>query len=436
MTLNDEAWKSVFRDLNVLERLESTDSIVISADDLKVHGQREPRLMAKMDTLNSRPSLFKKHSLSLLPIENGSYLLFKDPDRRSYIEIDSVINELQAEPFYPTQVDLGSYDTLQLQTITSESQAIDYVYLTHLLGTFCEDEDMLFTIRGRSRSQAFDFSIPGIANDVHVNGVQIEVDAGFESYNAIYLIEAKLGRLKSFNLRQLYYPNKNWATISAKKIITILFAYTNGLFYFIPLSFGEEFGDVSIGDVRCYTINEPVKQLLNLRRLLEITEPKSEPDSTVAPYPQADDLDKVIDIVLNYENGLSTKEAIAEYFGFEPRQANYYASAAIYLDLLKRDPDVAGTFVLTDVGRRLAQSERRAQRNLIMIQQLLARPTFYRSIAGYFFPDEGFRPISRLEIKNIIDEYHDLEFSTAYRRALTVLGWLRWITRNVTFIEN
>ena len=51
--------------------------------------------------------------------------------------------------------------------------------------------------------------------------------------------------------------------------------------------------------------------------------------------PQANDLDKVIDVLtfIHYHPGCSYAE-IADYIGFAERQAKYYADACVYLDLV------------------------------------------------------------------------------------------------------
>ena len=75
---------------------------------------------------------------------------------------------------------------------------------------------------------------------------------------------------------------------------------------------------------------------LNLKQLLAESRIEPEPD---VPYPQANDLDKVIDIVTNFHSaGLTNKPAIAEFFDFDERQGDYYANAGYYLGLLKRVP--------------------------------------------------------------------------------------------------
>ena len=50
MTQNDEAWKKIFENLPLLTDIEREGFVLVSADDLKREGGREPRLLAKLDT--------------------------------------------------------------------------------------------------------------------------------------------------------------------------------------------------------------------------------------------------------------------------------------------------------------------------------------------------------------------------------------------------
>ena len=71
MTQNDEAWEKIFERLPLLADIERQGFVFVSADDIKeASDKREPRLLAKQDTKNSRPEVFKKHKLSILPVEN------------------------------------------------------------------------------------------------------------------------------------------------------------------------------------------------------------------------------------------------------------------------------------------------------------------------------------------------------------------------------
>jgi hypothetical protein len=257
-----------------------------------------------------------------------------------------------------------------------------------------------------------------------VDGVQIEVDAGFESPEKIYLFEAKLGRVEDFNIRQLYYPFRDWSCKSTKEIIPIFFVYTNGLFYILQFAFGEKYGELCLVKSKCFTVNEPAKQPVELNQLLAESRIEPEPD---VPYPQANDLDKVIDIVTNFHSaGLSNKPAIAEFFDFDERQGDYYLNAGNYLGLLKRVPSTT-EFSLTREGEFIARSENRSRRNLLLLKQMLKRPSFNEIIRLF---EVGNRDLSSLGIEvlaPIIQKHVELNETTAKRRASTVMSWLKWI---------
>jgi len=53
-----------------------------------------------------------------------------------------------------------------------------------------------------------------------VASVQTEVDAGYEGAESIVLIEAKSINATNVIIRQLFYPFKQWQTVSKKKVQT------------------------------------------------------------------------------------------------------------------------------------------------------------------------------------------------------------------------
>jgi hypothetical protein len=261
--------------------------------------------------------------------------------------------------------------------------------------------------------------------------VQIEVDAGFESPEKIYLFEAKLGRVDDFNIRQLYYPFKDWSCKSTKEIIPLFFVYTNGLFYILQFKFGVEYGDLSLVKSKCFTISEPARQIVNLKQLLEESRVEPEPD---IPYPQANDLDKVIDIVTNFHSvGLSNKPAIAEFFDFDERQGDYYANAGYYLGLLKRIPH-SKEFELTREGNYIAKSENRSQRNLLLLKQMLKRPSFNEIIQLFESKNRDLTSLDVEVLAPIIQKHVGLSDTTAKRRASTVMSWMKWIVGGMDFV--
>jgi hypothetical protein len=429
MTQNDEAWGKIFDNLPLLPEIKHQGFVYITADEIKEVGKREPRLLAKQDTKNDRPKVFKLNNLSILPVENGKYIIFRDESAKTYYPLGKILAEVPAEEYQPTK-DYREYQSLDVRNLSSESQAIDFANLVSLLKTFTNEKELNLTIRGRQRSEKFHVAIPGSSHTVEVKGVQIEVDAGYESSEKIYIFEAKLGRVEDFNIRQLYYPYKDWSCRSTKEVIPLFFVYTNGLFYILQFAFGEEYGELRCVKSKCFTVNEPAKQPVNLKQLLAESRIEPEPD---VPYPQANDLDKVIDIVTNFHSaGLTNKPAIAEFFEFDERQGDYYLNAGYYLGLLKRVPH-STEFELTREGEFIAKSENRSRRNLLLLKQMLKRPSFNDIIRLFESKNRELSLLSVDVLAPIIQKHVELNDTTSRRRASTVMSWLRWMVAGMEF---
>ena len=86
MTKNDLAWSTFFEETDTLETILHKGFAYVSATDLKNIGKREPRLMAKHDTLRQRPKIFRENNIVLFPVRNGEYVLFLDSAKKSYYE--------------------------------------------------------------------------------------------------------------------------------------------------------------------------------------------------------------------------------------------------------------------------------------------------------------------------------------------------------------
>ncbi len=427
---NDNAWNKVFYELNFLERINAEGFAHVTAVMLKEISGREPRLMAKQDTLESRPEIFRKNHLSILPTTNGEYVIFKDPYKRSYFSFDFGSLSLPVE-HHACESSADSIETLNLGSISSEFQAIDYANIVSVLKSFTDESNLILTIRGKSRSGSFQVTLPD-GPAITIDGVQIEIDSGYEGSRGIYLIEAKLGKRDDFHIRQLFFPWKEWSQKTRKPVIPIFFAFSNGLFYLFQFQFGEQYGDMEIIKMKCYSVDEdPVLavQFDALTRAISVD--PAEPD--FMPFPQANDLDKVIDLIISFNEELSTKEGIADYFEFDERQGDYYANAAIYLDFLDRD-EGSSQFSLTELGRELKRCRTRRCRNGILFNQLLKRPTFRRSLE--MFRDSCFdiNAIRNEEIADIIATF-DPRYNkvTRLRRASTIKTWLKWINENIRF---
>jgi len=280
------------------------------------------------------------------------------------------------------------------------------------------------TIRGRLRSGEFAFRLPENRHRIAVSGVQIEVDSGYESEEALVLVEAKIGKRANFHIRQLYYPYLEWSGRTGKYIIPVFLTYTNGKYYLTRFAFGDDFGGIRAMESRCYTINEPPVTAIDLTETLHEQPAGREPD---VPYPQANDLDKVIDLISLVHRGVRRKRSFADYFEMDERQGDYYANAAVYLGLLRKRSD---RFLLTRDGRSFAALGSRTARTGTVVDILARRPSFREILERWAREGAEFTAPEREEIAESIRKHTGLSGTTPLRRASTVAGWLEWIRQN------
>ena len=270
--------------------------------------------MAKIDTLRERPQIFQQHHLNILPVRNGLYVIFIDPDNSCYFRFHSLLDEVVIEQ-YTSLVRFFITEYLPIGRSMSESQAIDFAHLSSLLHTFCACDSMYLTIRGRLFSGQFSFSLPYANHTVSVSNVQIEVDAGYESEETIVLIEAKIGRREDFHARQLFYPYRQWSNRTAKKIKPLLLTYSNGVYLLTEFCIGSDWGDIKIVANRAFNINDSPRATINFTDLSKAISVASEPP--LVPFPQANDMDKIVDLIQLLDWGITQKSSIAEAFGFD-----------------------------------------------------------------------------------------------------------------------
>ena len=419
----DEAWRRVFGKMPADEALARDGIFHVAAEELKAHGGREPRLMAKIDTLAERPAPLAERELALFPVRNGRYSLFPDPDRKSFYRFGK-----EAEPgparVHRSGLDLAAYDTWPRGRESSESQALDFAHLSGLLAAFCGEEDLRLTLRGRFFSGDFAFATPA-GRRVEVGGVQIEVDAGYEGSSSIVLVEAKRGRREDFHIRQLWYPWLHWSARSRKAVRPVFFAYSNGRYHLTEFAFGGAFGELAVKRSRAFLLDESPLADLDLPRLLAERPPEAEPRG---PFPQANDLDTLADLVrLAASEGLS-KEAIAGTFGFDERQGDYYGNAACYLGLLRR---AGGLFEAAPEGLAFAALRTRSDRTAALVGRMLAVPSLRAALELLVRREYRLEKIAPGELAALIEARTSLRASTPARRASTVRAWLAWVMGNV-----
>jgi hypothetical protein len=216
---NSRSWEKIFDDYKILDHDFDKSPFHISAIQIKracqrfkETGEKEVRILCKQDSRESRPDIFKKHNLFLLPIKNGYYNIIRG---EGYVDIPEIRKEVVV---YPSKLDF-QLDTAKIGN--SEMQHLDFAYASSLIRTFMEDPSLVLTVRGRKYTPDFEFRVG--KQVIKVSSVQTEVDAGYEGKNQIVLIEAKNFNATNVIIRQLFYPFRQWQSQTKKRVITLFF---------------------------------------------------------------------------------------------------------------------------------------------------------------------------------------------------------------------
>lgn len=234
---NSKSWKKIFNDYNILKHDFNKAPFELSAEQIKKAcqkfketGEKEVRILCKQDSREVRPDIFIKNGLFILPIKNGIYNIIKG---EGYIDIPEIKS---STTFYTSKLDfkLESSDVGD-----SEMQHLDYAYASSLIRTFMKDPSLVLTIRGRKYTPEFKFYVG--KQLIKVSGVQTEVDAGYEGKDQIVLIEAKNFSAENIIIRQLYYPYRQWQSITKKEVTPLFFAknHTNNTYSIWQFKFSD-----------------------------------------------------------------------------------------------------------------------------------------------------------------------------------------------------
>jgi len=217
--MHDESWLKIFKDYKINSHDFNKAPYKINANQIKTAcqnfartGEKEVRILCKHDNREKRPQVFKDNNLFILPIKNGEYVIVKG---NGYIDIPKIDT---VEKIYKSKLDF-MLDTSLVGN--SEMQHLDFAYASSLIRTFVGDPNLVMTIRGRKYTPSFSFNVG--KNLINVNGVQTEVDAGYEGKAQVVLVEAKNSGVDDIIIRQLYYPFRQWKSHTQKPIITLFF---------------------------------------------------------------------------------------------------------------------------------------------------------------------------------------------------------------------
>lgn len=131
MTTSD-AWQILLDKYDIKNEIESNGTFKITASQIKE--VREPRLMAKWDSSEQLPKSLKKNKINILPDSRSSYVL---SDFILYETLPELTEHIQNMP----TVTLPELETIDIEHITSEANAINILQISGILEDFLELED-------------------------------------------------------------------------------------------------------------------------------------------------------------------------------------------------------------------------------------------------------------------------------------------------------
>lgn len=399
-----QLWEEIFRVKNFDL---AQDLHYISAEEIKKFA--EPRILAKMDSTKDLPPVFQRNGYFLLPVKNGKYAIVRGNGFHVLEERKDILNH-ESRIRFPLTTSGRSI---------GEMQYLDNAYNTGTIESVVGVGQLYQSIRGREYSRKFDFNVGKIKLDTE--SVQIEVDSGLEGENSIVLIEAKVNTPEDFIIRQLYYPYRHFKVVSpTKKIIPVFFTYEPSaqVYNFWIYEFKNE------TDYNSIFLRETKSFRILTRDEFELTDIKPE---GVVSYkdliPQANDLDKVLELVFKVSEGTNNYVDIASYFQFNVRQSSYYREAAEALNLVYSEN---GKYHLTEVGKKLV-SLPTEKRNIFFTNVLLDFTIVKESIA--LLQENGI--LAKQDIEGIIARNSKLGGTTVGRRAGSLTSWLKWISMSL-----
>ncbi len=396
----------------------------IQATEIKARTGLEPRLMAKFDHREQLPPALRNRGLFLLPTRNGEYAVLRGEGYHTL------------EPC-PQPQDFPSRAEFTLRTLEqglSESQFLDLAYNSGLLSHFTGVASLFPTIRGRKRAPRFTFQVAGMP--LEVEGVQVEVDAGYEGPREVVVLEAKIGDPADFHLRQLYYPFRFWSELTTKAVRPIFFTYSpqDGVIRLREYRFEPAgcYRPPVLVQAAAYRLR-PRAARLPLPHALTTgglpSGPSRSPSAAALRVPQADDLEKVAHLPFLVDQGLDVPSLVAGELGFTPRQAGYYAEACQVLGLLEVGE---GRFHLTGTGRDYVALDVE-RRHELLARLVLGLPIMQRALVEMLLS-----PCRRLEqaaLEELVRRESGLGGSTAVRRAGTLRRWFAWLGRALGFVR-
>jgi len=402
-----EKWADVVQHL----RLDLSKPVnYVSAKQIKTIAYEEPRLMAKMDTLESLPTVFRDNGLFLLPVSRSEYVIVRGD---GYHRPEPVPERIEV---HDTRFPFPEFVT----DLESEAVYLDRAFSSGLLGRVTGISSLYPAFRGRRTTPRFSFYCG--SSEIVVDKAQIEVDGGYESWDRRVIVEAKIGVPSSFAKRQLYYPYRAFHDKKPVRNLFLCFEPVQREYIVWEYDFDPH---TSLEAIKLVGIN---RCKIRLSEAVSVSEFSRIPPRRML-VPQADSVDKLMEFPFRVAEGHDTSEKMATALGIVRRQSSYYRHAAQLLGLVELDGD---KYKLTEEGERhvrLSSHERTSHMCRLLLEFPIMNEVFLQASTE---PDKG---VAMEDIVGIIRKNSNLTGSTLRRRAQTIVAWFRWIRNHLGIVE-
>lgn len=418
----NNAWKALIEKYDIVDKIGKNGVFHIKASQIKEF--REPRLMAKWDSTDSLPEVLRTKKINILPDSRSSYVM---SDFILYQEIPELVEKVEKM----THVELPDCESIDVNNISSEANAINVLLLSGILDDFLGTSENVSTFNGRMGTGVFDFEVDTYRNvkrRIHVDNAQCEIDGGFENDTSVVIMEAKNVVHDDFHIRQLYYPYRLWKTRVSKPIRLVFSIYSNQIYRLFEYRFREleDYSSIELVKSKNYSLQDTeisLDELIVVRKETAVTTDDNM-DNTDIPFIQANSMDRIINLLENmYENPM-TSQQIAELMDFLPRQSDYYFNAGKYIGLFEKKTDDKQVVVeLTVLGNRVFKLNYK-ERQLKLVSLILEHKIF-----AHFFDtviESGELP-DTADIGKMMRALNVCNEPQINRRASSVYGWLKWI---------
>ena len=418
----NEAWKQIIEKYDIINEIQNNGMFRIKASQIKEF--KEPRLMAKWDSSDSLPRVLKDNKINILPVSRSEYVL---SDFLLYQEIPELVEHVTQMDY----VELPEFESIDVNNINSEANAINVLMLSGILNDFLEIDDNVATFNGRMGTGEFDFCVNtyrDIKRDIHVENAQCEIDGGFENSESVVIMEAKNVVHEDFHVRQLYYPYRLWNTRVKKPIRLIFSIYSNMIYRLFEYRFRDiyDYSSIELVKTKNYSLQDTTITLDDLEEVRNISSVITDDNmsDTDIPFIQANSMDRIISLLENMYDNPMTPVQIAELMDFELRQSDYYYNAGKYLGLFeKKTEDGQKIVALTNLGNKVYKLNYK-QRQLKLVSLILEHQIF----ADLFdiVIENGVIP-ERDIVEIYMKKYNVCSEKVMERRASSVQGWLEWM---------